>query len=177
MARKRVPGPWGVGVNAAASATGGGPWSRASSIGLSLVVALLPKCSACLVVHGSILAAMGLTTVPHLPRPIVAVALLATLAVLAHGASARQGYGPVALACVASLLLLAELMHAHGVPAGAHSEHAITTGVHGPLSTWAGGVLLFAASLWNAWPRNPRNARTHGDCDTPCRAPAADPSR
>lgn len=167
MLWKPVLASVGSGVDVPGSALRSGTWNRVSSVGLSLLVALLPKCSVCLMVHGSILAAMGLMTVPQLPRPVVVVSLLGAVGLLARGAPTRRGYRPAAVGSVAALLLLADLTHSHG----AHAGHAMTAGAHHPILTWAGSALLVAASVWNAWPSR-RNGPASGHC-APCGAPAS----
>jgi len=144
--RPAVPlaGPMADGTGCAAT---GNRWSRVSPVGLSLLVAILPKCSVCLMVHGSILAAMGLITIPQPPRPVVAGSLVLAVALLARSAHARRRYALLAMGTVAAVMLLAELTHSHG----AHAMHAAAS-EHSPLATWVASGLLIAASIWNAWP-------------------------
>ncbi|HWK90259.1 MAG TPA: hypothetical protein VNP72_09695 [Longimicrobium sp.] len=151
----------GGGVSAPTGALRGA-WGRFPSVALSLLVAVLPKCSVCLVAHATILGAMGLTDAPQSwPRPVAAVSLAAALGLLAYRAPRRHGYGPALLGCVAALLLLAELTHTHAVPAGVHAAHSPAAETHGALVTWVGVALLMAASLWNAWPSARRQAPCH----------------
>jgi hypothetical protein len=147
----------------------GDRWGRLPSLGLSLVVAVLPKCSLCLMAHATLLGALGVAAVPQAwPRPVVAVSLAAALGLLAYRAPLRRGYAPFAVACVGALLLLPELTHTHAMPAGAHAMHAAAEGAHHPLATWAGIAVLMAASVWNAWPSARRNASAQEPCGHSC---------
>lgn len=134
-----------------------GKWERMPSLGLSIVVAVLPKCSLCVMAHATILGATGLAAVPQSwTRPVAAGSLIAALALLAYRAPRRRGYRPFWLACVAALLLVAELTHTHPAAGAVHTGHVTAPapeGMHGPLLSWAGVALLLAASVWNAWPR------------------------
>lgn len=152
-------------VPAEGYAVSGGGWGRALSFAPPVLVAVLPKCSVCVMAHATVLSALGIATVPAqrwLP-PVAALSLVAALALLAYRASRRRGYRPFSLACVAALLLLVELTHTHPAAAAVHASHgagAAADGAHGPLVTWTGVALLLAASVWNAWPaaRTPASA-------------------
>lgn len=153
-------------MSAAARDPGGGAWGRMPSLGLSLVVAVLPKCSVCVMAHATALGALGVVSAPAAwPRPVVAVSLAAALGLLAYGAPRRRGYGPFAVGCGAALLLLVELAHTHPA-AGHHGAHA-AAGLHAPLAGGAGVALLLAASLWNAWPA-PRRPGSALECGHAC---------
>jgi hypothetical protein len=153
---------------AQAGAVRRGTWSRVSPVGLSLLVAVLPKCSVCLMVHGSILAAMGLITIPQPPRAVVAGSLLLALGLLARSAHSRRRYGPVAVGAVAAALLLAELTHSHA----GHVMHSGGGDAHSPLLTWVGSGLLVVASIWNAWPAG-RPASPPSPRCAPCGGPSS----
>lgn len=122
-------------------------------LGLSLLLALAPKCPLCLAAHGSVLGVLGIGELApgEWTRPLVAVSLLALLGLLAYRAPTRRGYAPLLLAAAGAALLAAEAFHAHPAAEHAHA-HAGGAG-HAALATWGGLALVAAAAAWNAWPR------------------------
>lgn len=141
-------------------------------LGLSLVVAILPKCPVCFMAHASVAGSLGLGGVAtgSWGRGATAAALGVALGLLAYRAPARRGYGPLALGCAAAALVAFELFHVHA-PAAAHVGHGAASGEpHAPLLAWAGVALLVAASLWNAWPRraSPSAAAASEACGRHC---------
>jgi hypothetical protein len=68
--------------------------------------------------------------------PISAVLLVAAISALAWRADSRRGYGPLGLGAAAAAAALA----------GRFAVDSTTT-------VYTGVVVLFAAGLWNAWPR------------------------
>jgi AhpD family alkylhydroperoxidase len=125
-----------------------------SSVGASMLVALLPKCGACAMAHAALLGALGFSVLPTaLPPMLAAASLAAALLLLAHGAAARRGYVPFWVGLAGAALLLAELAHGHAALPGGHTGHPMDTHAHGVLLTYAGAGMLLAASVWNAWPR------------------------
>ncbi len=68
--------------------------------------------------------------------PLTAMFLVIAVASLAFRADCRRGYGPFAVGLAAAALLLAGKFLLESNPV-----------------MYAGAGLLFAASLWNAWPR------------------------
>jgi mercuric ion transport protein len=124
---------------------------RAPSLGLSLLVAVLPKCPVCVAAHATVLGSLGLAEAAAAPwvRGFGALAVAAAVGLLAWRAELRRGYRPFALGCVGGALVLAELLHRHP----AHAHHPVP---HAQWPVWAGIAILAAASLWNSWPR-----RTH----------------
>ncbi len=134
------------------------PRRGAPGLAASLVVALAPKCPACMAAHAGVLAWLGVDAlVPaRAVLPLLLAAGAVAVAVLARGARGRRGYGPALLGAlgtaIAALAYLAGRAahvepHLHHVAAGALSEPAALAG-------WAGAALLAAAALWNAWPRS-----------------------
>jgi mercuric ion transport protein len=131
---------------------------RLPSVGLAVLVAVVPKCALCVVAHVTVLGWLGISVVPAaIPRPVAALALAAVPLMLAWRAPARRGYGPCALACVAAVLLAGELTHLHAdagaMHAGHHAMSAAPAAEHSSIAPWLGAALLVSASLWNAWPR------------------------
>lgn len=125
---------------------------RAPSIGLSVLVAVLPKCPICVAANATVLGSLGLAEAASAPwmRGLAAAAVVAAVGLLGWRAERRRGYRPFALGCAGGVLVLAELMHRHD-PVRAH--HAAP---HPQWPVWTGIALLVAASLWNAWPRRAR---------------------
>jgi hypothetical protein len=126
---------------------GDGRWGRATSVGLPLLLALLPKCPLCVATHAAVLGGLGLGGAAGAAwmRGIAAAAVVTAVALLGWRAGRRRGYLPFALGCAGAALVLAEVSHAHPV------QHAPAAHSHWML--WAGIATLVAASLWNAWPR------------------------
>jgi hypothetical protein len=115
--------------------------------GLSVVVALLPKCGLCAAAHASVLGAIGIGGAGRSAwtRGVAATAVLLAVGMMGWGAESRRGWAPFALGCAGAVLVLAGMIHAH--PA----THAAGPPAHS--TTWMGIVAMLAASLWNAWPR------------------------
>jgi hypothetical protein len=105
-----------------------------------IVLSALPvgACPACWPVYASILSALGATFLLSSAYllPLTAVFLVITVVTLGFRASARRGYGPLALGIAAS----------GGVLIGKFS-------LASQLVTYAGTALLVFSALWNAWPR------------------------
>lgn len=119
--------------------------------GLSIALALLPKCPLCIMAHASVVggAGLGAGTAAWM-RVVAAGAMVLAVALLAWRAGTRRGYGPFALGCVGAVLVLADVFHLHP-GAGAHAHHAAAAHSHGML--WMGIAVMVSASVWNAWPR------------------------
>ncbi len=100
-------------------------------------LAALPFCPACYPMYAGIFTSLGLT--PLSLTGVQATLTLAFLAVslfaLAFRARARRGYTPLAVGCVASLVVL---MGKFGLGLDA--------------MTYSGIALLVLASVWNVWP-------------------------
>ena len=122
---------------------------RTPSLGLSMLVALLPKCPICVAANATLLGSLGMAEAASSPwmRGLAAGAAVLAVGLLGWRAEGRRGYRPFALGCVGGALILAELMHRH---APAHAHHAAP---HAQWPVWLGIALLATASLWNAWPR------------------------
>lgn len=120
--------------------------------GLSVALALLPKCPLCAAAHASVLGGLGLggAGTAAWMRGVAAAAVVLAVALLAWRAGTRRGYGPFALGCAGAVLVLADVFHLHPGPA-AHADHAAASHSHWML--WMGIAAMVAASLWNAWPR------------------------
>lgn len=137
---------------------------RAPSLGLPVLVAVLPKCPVCVAANATLLGSLGMAEVAAAPwmRGAAAAAVVVAVGLLGWRAERRRGYRPFALGCAGGVLVLAELMHRH---APAHAHHAAP---HAQWPVWIGIALLAAASLWNAWPRRvhachaARRADAHG---------------
>ena len=105
-----------------------------------IALSLLPfgGCPACWPVYGGALSAVGLgflLSAEYL-LPLTTAFLVVSLFTLGFRASARRGYGPLAVGVIAGALILF----------GKFSlEHNILT--------YSGVLLLVASSLWNVWPR------------------------
>lgn len=150
-------------MKAALAAAAPGRGGKGSSVGLSLLVALLPKCPLCIGAHAGVLGAMGIgqgAQAAAWMRPLVVVSVLAVLALLARRVRMRGGAGPLVVAAIGGALVLLEIFHEH---APAHAHHG-GGDAHSAVLTWSGVALLFAGSLWNAWPRAaaaPSHCATH----------------
>lgn len=103
-------------------------------------VALLPKltCAACWPAYAALLSAMGINFVDYTPwlLPITALLLSLTLVTLAWRAGRRRGHGPLWLGTAASAVILV-------------GKFAYQSDV----TAYAGAAVLFAAAVWNVWPR------------------------
>jgi hypothetical protein len=119
--------------------------------GLSIALALLPKCPLCVMAHASVVggAGLGAGTAAWM-RVVAAGAMVLAVAMLCLGAGSRRGYGPFALGCVGAGLALADVFHLHPGD-GAHAQHAAAG--HSPWMLWTGIAVMVSASVWNAWPR------------------------
>lgn len=102
--------------------------------------ALMPKlvCPACWPAYAGLLGAMGLGFINYSSflLPLAVAFLAVVLATLAWRAEARRGYAPLALALLASAMLLIGKFQ-----------------FDSDVATYAGIALLVGASLWNSWPR------------------------
>ncbi len=125
--------------------------------GLSVALALLPKCPLCVAAHVSVVGGAGLggagTGTGGWMRGMAVAAVLLAVALLGWRAGTRRGYGPFALGCVGAVLVLADVFHVHP-GAEAHAHHAAAG--HSPWMLWMGVAAMVAASAWNAWPRRGR---------------------
>ncbi|HEX8831166.1 MAG TPA: hypothetical protein VF705_08385 [Longimicrobium sp.] len=119
------------------------PVARIRTVALAFAVALVPKCTLCLGTHAVVLASLGAGVVWM--RVVAGLGLAAVLALLAHGARGRRGYGPLALAAVAAAWVAQDLFHTHG-------HHGASSPLH-TVAAVCSGLMLVGASLWNAWPR------------------------
>lgn len=120
--------------------------------GLSIVLALLPKCPLCAAAHASVLGSLGLggAGTAVWMRGVAAAAVVLAVALLGWRAGTRRGYAPFGLGCAGAGLVLADVFHLHPGSA-AHALHAAAEHSHWML--WIGIAAMVAASLWNAWPR------------------------
>ena len=116
----------------------------------SLAAAALPKCPLCLLAWAGVAGSAGFARA-YGAWLLPATAALLALTVLALALSGRsRGYGPAALALVASAAVLAGKFR-----------------LDQPAALYAGLAALAAAALWGAWPR--RAAAQAGEC-RPCAA-------
>ncbi len=100
-------------------------------------LAALPFCPACFPMYAGIFTALGLTplSLTGVQATLTLAFLAVSLAALAFRARARRGYTPLAVGCLASLVVL--------------------TGKFGlglDAMTYTGIALLVLASIWNVWP-------------------------
>lgn len=121
--------------------------SRGSS-GIGAVLAAIPAsaaflvpvgfCPACWPAYGAVLGSLGLgfAVTDRFLLPLAGLLLLVTLAALAHHAPHRRGYGPFLLALA-------------GTAAAATGKFIFPSD---PI-LHLGLAAIFAAALWNAWPR------------------------
>lgn len=86
---------------------------------------------------------MGVGFVNYTPYllPLMTVFLVLTLAAPGYRARVRHGFGPIALGCIATAIILIGKFWLD-------SDTVLYGGV----------ALLVGASLWNAWPRKAREA-------------------
>ncbi|MEJ2452322.1 MAG: hypothetical protein P8047_16965 [Gammaproteobacteria bacterium] len=132
-------------------------FSRFSLGGVSLPtvgVALLPKltCPACWPAYAGLLSTMGIGFFDYTPylMPLTMLFIAIVLASLAFRAGRRQGYKPLWLGLVASLVLLAGKFY--------FDSDAIM---------YLGLGLLVLASLWNSWPRRGDDSPVCSTCTAP----------
>ena len=115
-------------------------WKRSLAVLPGIGVSLLPKlmCPMCWPAYAGIVSALGLgfliSTKYLLPLTIMFLGL--TTAALGFRASQRHGYGPLWLGLIAASTILAGKFY-----------FDITQ------ASYAGVLLLIAASIWNGWPR------------------------
>lgn len=109
-----------------------------------IFTALLPKlvCPACWPLYAGVLSSLGISVNAYGQYyfPLVAVLLLLALWALGFRAKQRHGYYPLLLGILATfMILIAKLMW------------------HSAVILYIGILLLFAVSIWNAWPirKNP----------------------
>jgi mercuric ion transport protein len=102
--------------------------------------ALLPKltCPLCWPAYTALLSAMGVGFINYTPYllPLMTVFLVITLVLLGRRARTRHGFGPFALGCIATAIILIGKFWLDSDPA-----------------LYGGVVLLVGASLWNVWPK------------------------
>jgi hypothetical protein len=123
----------------------GGRWIGFGTLLPAVAAALLPKltCPACWPAYAALLGALGIGFVNYTPYLLPATGLFVAFAlgVLAYGAKARRGYGPLWLGMAGGVGILVGKFWFESDPA-----------------LFAGIGLLAGASLWNAWPRGPGGA-------------------
>ena len=113
--------------------------NKSSFLGLPASgLAALPLCPACYPAYAGVLSALGLTGLESIRTQTIFtfVALAIALAALAYRASSRRGYRPLLLGVAGSLVALGGKL-----------------GIGYDLVTYVGVTVLFAASVWNVWPR------------------------
>lgn len=115
-------------------------WKSAGLWGPALGIAFLPKliCPACWPAYAALASAAG---VPFLLEtavlfPITLVALALVVGLLAWRASERRGYGPMVLGLASSTVVLIGKF-----------------GFDNNAAAYAGATALFAACVWNSWPK------------------------
>lgn len=115
-------------------------WKTAGLWGPALGIAFLPKliCPACWPAYAALVSAMGLPFLLEtrflLPLTVVALGLIVGL--LAWRASRRRGHGPMLLGIAAAAVVLIGKFAYNSNPAA-----------------YIGASVLFAACVWNSWPR------------------------
>ena len=113
-----------------------------SSLGVlpSIGVSLLPVglCPACWPAYAGLLSALGLGALlnSRYLLPITAMLLAIAVGALAFRADQRRGYGPFALGVLASAIVII-------------GKFILVANI----VVYVGAILLVAASVWNAWPR------------------------
>lgn len=116
-------------------------WRRNLLMLPGLGVSLLPKlaCPACWPAYAALLTSLGLGFLLHSAYllPLTLALLGIAVAALAYRASTRNGYGPSLLGSTAALVVLL-------------GKFSWESGV----ATYGGLAALFAASVWNSWPRS-----------------------
>lgn len=132
--------------------SGGGRGSLVSALP-AIGVALLPKltCAACWPAYTALLGAMGINFVDYTPwlLPIMAALLGLTLVSIAWRAGRCRGFGPFWLGLGASIAILAGKV-------GNDSDMVVYTGT----------AVLFAAAVWNVWPRRHSLTPSCPACET-----------
>ena len=101
-----------------------------------IVLIVLPKCMICGMTYIGVISMLGIGHGLERPwlSPVMSIILIGTVISMAYGARGRNGYGPVALALVSSLLMISGKFTGSNV------------------SLYIGGATLLVASLWNANP-------------------------
>lgn len=116
-------------------------------------VALLPKltCAACWPAYAALLGAMGISFVDYTPwlLPIMGALLGLALVSIAWRAGPRRGFGPFWLGAGASIAILAGKF-----------------GNDSDIMVYAGTAILFAAAVWNVWPRRHALTPSCPACET-----------
>ena len=130
------------------------PWLSRAAILPGLGVALMPKvvCPLCWPAYAGVLGAMGLGFLmeDRWLLPISAIFLALLLLALGWRARSRRGFGPLALGAIGAGLVLVGKFALDFAPAA-----------------YAGVVTLFAACVWNAWPRRASDAECSACVATP----------
>ena len=108
-------------------------------------VSLLPKavCPACWPAYAGLLSSLGLGFIPLSTKqllPLTAAFLIVAVAALGFRARQRRGYFPMMIAVLASAVVL-------------YGRFALESS----LIMYAGLATLFAASVWNTWPKKNRS--------------------
>ncbi|TAM11920.1 MAG: hypothetical protein EPN72_07440 [Nevskiaceae bacterium] len=120
-------------------------WKAMGLWGPAVGIAFLPKliCPACWPAYAALVGALGLPFLLEtsflLPLTLAALALV--LGLLAWRAPQRQGHGPLLAAVVAGAVIVVGKF-----------------GFGSNAAAYAGATALFAACLWNSWPRRSRAA-------------------
>jgi mercuric ion transport protein len=127
-------------ASAISDARRGTSWKSAGLWGPALGIAFLPKliCPACWPAYAALVSSAG---VPFLLEtaflfPITLVALALVLGLLAWRATERRGYRPMLLGLASSVVVLIGKFGFDNNPAA-----------------YAGATALFAACVWNSWPK------------------------
>jgi mercuric ion transport protein len=120
-------------------------WTKHLTLLPGIGTAMLPKlaCPACWPAYAGLMTSLGLGFLldARWLLPVTAAFLVLTIAVLGYRAAQRRGYGPVGLAAAAAVLIMVGKF-------AMDTEAVVYTGVG----------LLFAAAVWNAWPRRTEQA-------------------
>ncbi len=126
------------GMHTTANPPARGRWLNSAGALPGVGVALLPACPACWPAYAGVLGAAGFGPLLNVQMqfPLTVALMLLALGTLAYRAPSRRGYGPLGLGVAATAVLLVAKFLLLSMPL-----------------TFAGGALLFAAALWNAWPR------------------------
>jgi mercuric ion transport protein len=130
------------------------PWLSRAAILPGLGVALMPKvvCPLCWPAYAGVLGAMGLGFLmeDRWLLPISAIFLALLLLALGWRARSRRGFGPLAVGAIGAALVLVGKFALDFSPAA-----------------YAGVATLFAACVWNAWPRRASDAECSACVATP----------